>query len=149
MKTQLFILAGVISVISSVSCAQNILVVTSSSASFGHDWSFAWSQESNPHRIVDPFLANEVQSQIKAQLENVGLSPRVDEFQVPNVIVVATEMGPKPNPGTLVIELYDASTKALLWRAIAQNALNEGEWQDNKQIVDRAITKMFKNFPYH
>jgi hypothetical protein len=48
--------------------------------------------------------------------------------------------------GTMIIDLYDAKTQSLIWRGIAQDTLsNNGN--KNQQIVEKAIQKMFKQWP--
>jgi hypothetical protein len=32
---------------------------------------------------------------------------------------------------------------------MAEDALNDSSSQENRQIVDRTIARMFKDFPYH
>lgn len=48
--------------------------------------------------------------------------------------------------GTIIVDLYDAKTKSLVWRGIGQNALsNNGN--KNSQLVSKAVVKMFKQYP--
>ena len=75
MKTQFFVLAALISVMSSVTYAQNVHVFASSKASFGHDHSYAWSREKTPNPLTDSFLVDEVVTQANLHLKNVGLWP--------------------------------------------------------------------------
>jgi hypothetical protein len=48
--------------------------------------------------------------------------------------------------GTLIVDLYDAKTQSLAWRGIAQDTLNNNG-NKNQQLVQKAITKMFKQWP--
>jgi hypothetical protein len=46
----------------------------------------------------------------------------------------------------MIVDLFDAKTHALLWRGIAQDTLsNNGN--KNQQLVQKAISKMFKQWP--
>ena len=48
--------------------------------------------------------------------------------------------------GTMIVDLYDAKNKSLVWRGIAQNTLsNNGN--KNSQMVSKAVQKMFKQWP--
>ena len=48
--------------------------------------------------------------------------------------------------GTLIVDLDDAKTQSLVWRGIGQNTLsNNGS--KNQQTVQKAVTKMFKQWP--
>ena len=48
--------------------------------------------------------------------------------------------------GTLVVDIDDAKNQSLVWRGIAQNTLNNNG-NKNQQMVQKAIAKMFKNWP--
>jgi hypothetical protein len=46
----------------------------------------------------------------------------------------------------MIVDLYDAKTKSLVWRGTAQNTLsNNGN--KNSQMVSKAVAKMFKQWP--
>lgn len=48
--------------------------------------------------------------------------------------------------GTLIIDLFDAKSKKLLWRGSSSDALSNNS---NKNIrnLDKGVEKLFKNFP--
>ena len=48
--------------------------------------------------------------------------------------------------GTMIVDLYDAKTKSLVWRGIAQNTLSNNGGK-NSQMVSKAVVKMFKQWP--
>jgi hypothetical protein len=48
--------------------------------------------------------------------------------------------------GTLVVDLYDAKTKQLIWRGSAQDTLSDKATKNEKNL-DKGVTKMFKAFP--
>ena len=47
---------------------------------------------------------------------------------------------------TMIVDLYDAKTQSLIWRGIAQDTLNNNG-NKNQEMVQKAITKMFKQWP--
>jgi hypothetical protein len=48
--------------------------------------------------------------------------------------------------GTLIVDLFDAKNKSLVWRGIAQDTLsNNGN--KNQEVVGKAVQKMFKQWP--
>jgi len=49
--------------------------------------------------------------------------------------------------GTLVVSLYSAKDKALVWRGIGQNTLSNNGGK-NQQMVQKAVTKMFQQAPW-
>jgi hypothetical protein len=48
--------------------------------------------------------------------------------------------------GTLVIAMYDAKTKQLLWRGTAEGTLSD-KANKNENKLEKAVAKMFKNYP--
>jgi hypothetical protein len=48
--------------------------------------------------------------------------------------------------GTLVIDMYDAKTKQLIWRGSAQDTVSDKATQNEKNL-DQGVAKMFKKFP--
>jgi len=48
--------------------------------------------------------------------------------------------------GTLVVDMYDASTKQLIWRGSAEDTLSDKEAKNEKNL-DKGVAKMFKGFP--
>jgi hypothetical protein len=50
--------------------------------------------------------------------------------------------------GTLVVDLFDASSKTLLWRGSASDTLSDKS-EKNIKNLDKAVEKMFDHFPPH
>jgi hypothetical protein len=48
--------------------------------------------------------------------------------------------------GTLVIDLYDAKIKQLIWRGSAEDTLSDNAGKNEKNL-DKGVVKMFKAFP--
>ena len=48
--------------------------------------------------------------------------------------------------GTLVVDMFDASTKTLIWRGVAQDELKKKQEKREKQ-ASRAVEKLLRNFP--
>ena len=48
--------------------------------------------------------------------------------------------------GTLVVDLYDAKTKTLIWRGSASDTLSNNSDKNIKNL-DKGVDKMFKKFP--
>jgi hypothetical protein len=48
--------------------------------------------------------------------------------------------------GTMIVDLFDSKTQSLVWRGIGQDTLgNNGS--KNQQLVQKAVQKMFKQWP--
>ena len=48
--------------------------------------------------------------------------------------------------GTLVVDLYDAKTKQLIWRASVEDTLSD-KADKNEKNLNKGVAKMFKKFP--
>jgi hypothetical protein len=48
--------------------------------------------------------------------------------------------------GTLVIDMYDAKTKRLIWRGAVEGTLSDRAGK-NEENLNKAVAKMFKDFP--
>jgi hypothetical protein len=48
--------------------------------------------------------------------------------------------------GTLVIDMYDANTKQLIWRGSSQDTVSNNA-EKNEKNLDKGVAKMFKKFP--
>ena len=123
----------------------------------------------DPNKIANSILAQSAMSDVNNALMGKGLS-KVEMSANPDLIVTVSGgmkqqtsysawgmrgigggMGgitPEQNvEGTLVVSLYSASQKALVWRGIGQGTLsNNGN--KNQQTVGKAVTKMFQQYPW-
>ena len=50
--------------------------------------------------------------------------------------------------GSLVLDLYDARTKQLIWRGVSSEALSNNP-EKNEKKLDKAVDKMLEHFPPH
>ncbi len=48
--------------------------------------------------------------------------------------------------GTLVLDMYDAHNKQLIWRGVASNTLSDKP-DKNEKTLDKSVDKMLKDFP--
>jgi hypothetical protein len=48
--------------------------------------------------------------------------------------------------GTLVVDLYDAGNKQLVWRGTSSDTISDNP-EHNEKSLDKAVDKMFKKFP--
>jgi hypothetical protein len=167
MKTKLALGALAISLISTIANGQQVSVNYNHSQSFTGYHTYAWASD-NANKVQNSILAQVAQQDIDAAMQGKGFQ-KVQENQNPDVIVTAngglrqqtsyTAMGmrgfgggmgsitPEQNVvGTLVVDLYDAKNQSLVWRGIAQDTLNNNG-NKNQQMVGKAVTKMFKQWP--
>ena len=167
MKTKLALCAMIVCITSAVAAGQQVSVNYNHSQSFSPFHTYAWGSN-NANQIQNSILAQVAQQDIEAALQGKGLQ-KVQESQKPDLILTANGgmrqqtsysawgmrgigggMGgitPQQNvEATLIVDLYNASTQSLVWRGIAQDTLsNNGN--KNQQLVQKAIQKMFNQWP--
>jgi len=121
-----------------------------------------------PNQIVDTQIKQSIDSQLaakgltrtddeKADLY-VGYQVSVDQERQWNAYGMggglrwgggmATAQSSTISIGTLVLDMYDPSTKQLVWTGRATKTLDSGANQEKKQKnLDNAMKKLLKNFP--
>ena len=57
-----------------------------------------------------------------------------------------TATGSSPQVGTLVVDVFDARTKTVIWRGTASKTLSDNP-RKNADRLNKAVTKMFRKFP--
>ena len=150
-----------------VAAGQTVSVNYNRSQSFSAFHTYAWASN-NANKVQNSILAQVAVQNVDTALQAKGLS-KVTEAQTPDLLITAdgglkeqttyTAMGmrgfaggmatvtPQQNViGTLIISIFDAKAQSLLWRGIAQNALNNNGGK-NQQLVQKAVVKMFKQWP--
>jgi len=167
MKTKYVLCAMLGCMASAVALGQTVSVNYNHSQNFSGFQTYIWASN-NANQIQNSILAQQAKSDVDGALQGKGLQ-LVQESQNPDLIVLASGglqqqtsyqawgmrgigggMGgitPQQNVvGTLVVDVYDAKNKNLLWRGLAQNTLsNNGN--KNSQMVTKAVQKMFKQYP--
>jgi Domain of unknown function (DUF4136) len=167
MKRKLALCVMLVCITSAIAVGQQVSVNYNHSQSFTAFHTYAWGPE-NANRVQDSILAQVALQDIESTLQGKGWQ-KVEVSQNPDVIVTASGgmkqqtsysawgmrgigggMGgitPEQNViGTLIVDVYDAKNQILIWRGIAQNALNNNG-SKNQQMLQKAVTKMFKQWP--
>ena len=167
MKKRAVLFAMLMCITSAIAVGQQVSVNFNHDQSFAQYHTYAWGSN-NANAIKDSILAQVAKQDIDAAMQAKGLQ-KVEESQNPDLILTANGgmkeqtsysawgmrgigggmggISPEQNViGTMIIDLYDAKTQSLIWRGIAQDTLsNNGN--KNQQIVEKAIQKMFKQWP--
>ena len=167
MKLKFALCATVLSIASTIALGQQVSVNYNHSQSFALFHTYAWGSD-NANQIQDSILAQVAQQDIDSAMQAKGFQ-KVQESATPDLLLTAnggmkqetsyTAMGmrgigggmgsitPQQNvEGTLIVDLYDAKSKSLVWRGIGQDTLsNNGN--KNQQTVGKAVQKMFKQWP--
>lgn len=170
MKTKLAYCAVLVCLLATISLAQKVYVDYNHSTDFSKYKTYAWGQSQNPNAIQDSILLQTAQQNINSQLAAKGLQ-MVEESQNPDLIVVMSggmkqqtsynawgtggwRMGggmasitPETSDvGTLIVDIYDANGKQMVWRGISQGTLSSKSSKNQKEL-NKAIEKMFKQYP--
>jgi len=147
--------------------AQQVSVNYNHSLSFAQFHTYAWGSN-NVNQIQNSILAQVAQQDIDTAMSEKGLQ-KVLESQNPDLILTASGgereqtswnawgmrgigggMGgitPQQNiEATMVVSLYNLKGQELIWRGIAQDTLSTNG-NKNQQMVEKAVTKMFKQWP--
>ena len=147
--------------------AQQVSVNYNHNASFSQYHTYAWGSN-NKNQIQNSILAQVAKQDIEAAMQQKGLQ-KVEESQNPDLILTASGgereqtsynawgmrgigggmggISPQQNvEATMVVSLYDVKQKELVWRGIAQDTLNNNG-NKNQEAVQKAINKMFKQWP--
>ena len=167
MKMKLAILTLLICFATAFAMGQQVSVNYNHQANFSQYHTYAWGSN-NKNQIQNSILAQVAQQDIEAAMSSKGLQ-KVSENQNPDIILTASGgeheqtswnawgmrgigggMGgitPQQNvDATMIISLYDVKQKELIWRGIAENTLNNNG-NKNQEMVQKAINKMFKQWP--
>ena len=167
MKTKYALCAMLACLASVVALGQTVSVNYNKSQDFSQYHTYVWASN-NANQIQNSILAQQAKSDVDSALQAKGLQ-LVQESQNPDLIILASGglqqqtsyqawgmrgigggMGgitPQQNVvGTLIVDVYDAKNKNLLWRGLAQNTLSSNGGK-NSQMVTKAVQKMFKQYP--
>src|SRR5450755_4388754 len=167
MKKKFAFCAMLVCIASTIAVAQQVSVNYNHDASFSQYHTYAWGSNNN-NQIKNSILAQVAQQDINAAMQGKGFQ-MVQESQTPDLILVATGgekeqtsysawgmrgigggmggISPEQNvEATLIVNLYDTKTQSLIWRGIAQNTLNNNG-NKNQEMVQKAVQKMFKEWP--
>jgi hypothetical protein len=168
MKIRISALCILVLIMATPLVAQQVSVNYVKTQDFSKFHTYAWGEE-NANQIRNSILAQVAKTDIEAAMQNKGLT-KVQRTDSPDLILLASggskqqtsysAWGPGPRfgggmstitpqqstEGTLVVNLYDAKAKQLVWRGIAQGTLsNNGN--KNQNLVHKAVQKMFKQYP--
>src|SRR5271167_2592153 len=168
MRTRLALCVMLACITSTIAVGQQVSVNYNHSQSFSQFHTYAWGPE-NANQVQDSILAQVAIQDVDSALQGKGWQ-KVEASQNPDIIVTVSGgmkqqtsysawgmrgigggMGgitPEQNvEGTLVVSLYSASQKALVWRGIGQSTLSNNGGK-NQQTVQKAVTKMFSQSPW-
>jgi hypothetical protein len=164
MKLRIVSTLAFASLIATAAFAQHVTTDSAPGAPFGRYRTFAWTPgtpaavsltEQRIHAGVNAQLQAKGLTQVNAN-PDLYVATHVMKEQVPEVI--ANGFGPwwgygggmasvqTYTKGTLVVDLYDAATKKMVWRGVATSTLSSKP-SKNTAKLDKALAKMFEKYP--
>src|SRR5271165_1814642 len=167
MKAKVSTVCALFLLVAAPAFAQQVSVNYNHGVSFSQFHTYAWGGN-NTNAIQNSILAQVAQQDIESAMQSKGLQ-KVEESQNPDLILTASGgeraqtsysawgmrgigggMGgitPEQNvEATMIVSLYETKTQSLIWRGIAQNTLDKNG-NKNQQMVEKAVQKMFKQWP--
>lgn len=154
-----------------LSIAQDVTTNSMPGTDFSKYHTYKWvpiEGASHPNQIVDAQIKQSIDNQLatkgltktdgdKADLY-IGYQVSVDQQKQWNAYGMggglrwgggmATAQSSTINIGTLVLDMYDPSTKQLVWTGRATKTLDPSKNQEkNQKNLDKAMQKLLKNFP--
>src|SRR6267154_6784242 len=164
-------MVGVALLFASVSFAQQVKTDYDRSADFSHYKTYSWEKV----QTADPLWAGRIKEAVNAALTAKGLTPVESGGDIAIVAMETTQnqrtlntfydgfgggwrwrgfggMGTATTTvdnykvGTLVVDLFDAKTKSLIWRGSSSDTLSSKSDKNIKNL-DKDVNKMFDHFP--
>lgn len=154
--------------VSTLAIAQDIKTDHDHAIDFSKYHTFKWIKEPNPD---NPLMKQRIMEAVNAQLEAKGLTLAADNADLGIAANTATRQeqtldsfyggfpgwgwrrhwgGPvivdTYEVGTLLVDLFDTQTKQVVWWASASDTVSDKPEKNTKDL-DKAVEKMFKEFP--
>jgi hypothetical protein len=153
----------------SISFAQDVNVDYDHHANFERYHTYSWKMVKTPNTIWDQRVQDSVNQQLQKKgwqlvpsggdvmLSAIGTTQTQTELQTfyngPGWggwgwggFGTATTTPEQYKVGTLVVDMFDANGKQLLWRGAAKDTLSDKP-SKNTEKLNKAVDKMFKSFP--
>lgn len=167
MKIRRSVLCTLLFILAAPLWAQQVSVNYVKTQSFSGFHTYAWGDQSG-NQIRNSILAQVAKTDIENAMQSKGLT-KVAQTANPDLILLASGgskqqtsysawgAGPRfgglstispqqSTEGTLIVSLYDAKAKQLVWRGVAQGTLGSNGAK-NQNLVHKAVEKMFKQYP--
>jgi hypothetical protein len=170
-KRQLLVSIGIATFLAAASFAQQVKTDYDRNANFGRYKTYTWEKV----QTQDSLWIDRIKEAVNATLTAKGLTPVESGGDIAIVAVEATQNQRTLNTfydglgggwrwrgfggfgeatttvdtykvGTLIVDLFDAHSKALIWRGSSSDTLSDKS-EKNIKSLDRGVQKMFEHFP--
>ncbi len=171
MQRTIFASAGIALLFATASFAQQVKTDYDRSANFSQYKTYSWEKV----QTQDPLWVGRIKEAVNAALSAKGLTPVESGGDVAIVAMETTQNQQTLNTlydgfgggwrwrggggfgdatttvenykvGTLVVDLFDAHTKTLIWRGSSSDTLSDKSDKNIKNL-DKGVQKMFDHFP--
>ena len=171
MNTQRTICAsvGIALLLASASFAQQVKTDYDRSADFSHYKTYSWEKV----QTQDPLWAGRIKEAVNSALQAKGLTPVASGGDIAIVAIEMTKNQQTLNTfydgfgggwrwgggfgnatttvdnykvGTLVVDLFDANSKQIIWRGSSSDTLSDKSDKNIKNL-DKGVQKMFDHYP--
>ena len=166
---KIFASVGIVLLAATAALAQQVKTDYDRSASFSEYKTYSWEKV----QTQDPLMVDRIKEAVNASLTAKGWTPVESGGSVAIVAIEMTKNQQTLNTfydgfgrgwrwgggfgnatttvenyqvGTLVVDLFDAHTKKLIWRGSASDTLSDKSGKNIKNL-DKGVQKMFDHFP--
>ena len=168
-QRSIFASVGIAFLFATTSFAQHVKTDYDRTANFNEYKTYSWEKV----QTKDPLLVDRIKEAVNTTLAAKGLTPVESGGDVSVVAIEMTKNQQSLNTfyngfgggwrwgggfgnttttvdnykvGTLVVDLFDAKTKTLIWRGSASDTLSDKSDKNIKNL-DKGVEKMFDHFP--
>jgi hypothetical protein len=168
-QRKIFASFGIVLLSATAALAQQVKTDYDRSANFSEYKTFSWEKV----RTQDPLMVDRIKEAVNASLTAKGWTPVESGGSVAIVAIEMTKNQQTLNTfydgfgggwrwgggfgnstttvdnykvGTLVVDLFDANTKKLIWRGSSSDTLSDKSDKNIKNL-DKGVQKMFDHFP--
>ena len=165
----IFASIGVTLLLASASFAQQVKTDYDRSTDFSHYKTYSWEKV----QTSDPLWVDRIKEAVNSALATKGLTPVASGGDIAIVAIEMTKNQQTLNTfydgfgggwrwgggfgnatttvdnykvGTLVVDLFDASTKQIVWRGSSSDTLSDKSDKNIKNL-DKGVQKMFEHYP--
>ncbi len=169
LQRTLFASIGIALLFATASFAQQVKTDYDRGVDFSHYKTYSWEKV----QTQDPLWVDRIKEAVNAAMTAKGLTPVESGGQIAIVAVEMTQNQPTVNTfydgfgggwrwgggfgnatttvdnykvGTLVVDLFDANTKKIVWRGSSSDTLSDKSDKNIKNL-DKGVQKMFDHFP--
>jgi hypothetical protein len=169
MQRTIFASVGAVLLLASASFGQQVKTDYDRSADFSHYKTYSWEKVHTP----DPLWVDRIKEAVNAAMTAKGLTPVASGGDIAILAMEMTHTNRTLNTyydgfgggwrwgggfgnatttvenyqvGTLVVDLFDAKTKKIIWRGSSSDTLSDKSDKNIKNL-DKGVEKMFSHFP--